>query len=272
MTNLNKVEMAELAMMLEVTAWTKPGNIDRHHDYPDTRLQHFLASILFVRQVFEKAANKEGSIGDLIKEATILSMRQNGGNTHFGAFILLIPLLMGDGIEGARSIVKKTTIEDAISFYEAFGYCDVRVNECDELDINDPKTIKKLREKGMTLYDVMAWSDGDMVAAEWVNGFELTRITADIIKRSPNFDAIPQSFIILMAAFPDTFIGKKFGMNVAEDIQNMAEQVINEDITIDSLDEHCLALGINPGSLADIFIAGLFVAILEGWKWDVPKA
>ncbi|HOF97134.1 MAG TPA: triphosphoribosyl-dephospho-CoA synthase, partial [Methanoculleus sp.] len=34
---MNRAERAQMAMMLEVSAYPKPGNVDRCHDYADTR-------------------------------------------------------------------------------------------------------------------------------------------------------------------------------------------------------------------------------------------
>ena len=56
-------ERAQLAMMLEVCAYPKPGNVDRCHDYPDTRLEHFLASTIFARSAFEEAEPVPGGSG-----------------------------------------------------------------------------------------------------------------------------------------------------------------------------------------------------------------
>jgi triphosphoribosyl-dephospho-CoA synthase len=177
---------------------------------------------------------------------------------------------MGGTIQDAFKLVQTTTIEDAILFYDAFAHTAVRVNESDELDINDPLVAEKLRERGMTLYDVMAYSaENDMVAREWVNGFSLTRITADRIKEDGRGrDAIPAVFLSLLSLEPDTFIAKKFGVECAREVCTLAGKVSSGDMTLFEFDDYCIREGINPGSLADIMIAGLFVAISEGWEWD----
>ena len=82
-------------MMLEVTAYPKPGNVDRCHDYPETRLEHFLASTIFARPALEEAEQGTGRIGEIIGHAVRDTNCHEGGNTHFGAFILLIPLVYG---------------------------------------------------------------------------------------------------------------------------------------------------------------------------------
>src|SRR5512142_45107 len=84
---------AVLAMALEVSGTPKPGNIDRDHDYADTKYEDFIAAAIGVFPVLEKACHRSG-IGELILEASEECVSwQPGGNTHFGAYILLFPLI-----------------------------------------------------------------------------------------------------------------------------------------------------------------------------------
>ncbi len=54
----------------------------------------------------------------------------------------------------------------------------------DPLDVADPRAPGLIRERGMTLFDIMDHSrEHDMVAREWVNGFRLTRKAADELHR-----------------------------------------------------------------------------------------
>src|SRR5512136_1895288 len=98
---------AQLAMILEVSATPKPGNIDRDHNYTDTRFEHFLASAVGVYPILEKAARSDSGVGSLIREAVNESSRwQRGGNTHFGALVLLIPLVMAAGKSEEKSCLR----------------------------------------------------------------------------------------------------------------------------------------------------------------------
>lgn len=265
---MDKAEAAEFAMLLEVCTDCKPGNIDRFHDYDDTKLQHFLNSAVCSRSVFEEIDKL--SLGEGIYNAVLKTNGHSGGNTHFGAFILLIPLLKGDGITGAKAAVKHTSVEDAVMFYKAFGLTQVRMNKTDDLDVNDPASIDKLREDKMTLYDVMKYSaENDMVAREWTNGFELTRKAAGIlIEKGPGYSSISEMFITMMAEYPDTFIAKKFGHEKSISVMNRAKEVIAGKLSQGDFDNELLSEGANPGSLADICIAAIFTALLEGWNWD----
>ena len=263
-------ERAQIAMMLEVCAQTKPGNVDRGHDYDDTWLEHFLASTILVKPAFDRAWQEKSHMGACMKDAVLLTNTHSGGNTHFGAFILLMPLIMGETIAGAEKIIRATTVQDAVDFYEAFAHTAVRVNKTDGMDIHDPKATALLREKGMTLYDVMAYSaENDMVAREWTNGFALTRKAADLMHHAGHGrSAVSNVFLQLLATDPDTFVIKKLGREIADETCRKAQAVLDRTLTIDEMDRWCLATGVNPGSIADIVIAGLFVALGEGWQWD----
>ena len=267
---MRAVERAQLAMMLEVCAYPKPGNVDRCHDYPETRLEHFLASVIFARPALEEAESGVGRIGEIIKHAVRDTNCHEGGNTHFGAFILLIPLLYGKGIEGALSAVEKTDVSDAVAFYKAFAMTSVKMNATDDLDVHDPHTLTIIRDREMTLLDVMRHSAAnDMVAREWITGFPLSRRGADLLKQyGPGRQAIVKTFLTLLASETDTFIVKKHGLAVAHEVMLNARDVIEGKHSFEEFDADCIAHDINPGSIADILIASLFIALEEGWSWD----
>jgi triphosphoribosyl-dephospho-CoA synthase len=173
--------------------------VDRCHDYPDTRLEHFLASTIFARPALEEADRATGRIGEIIGHAVRDTNCHAGGNTHFGAFILLIPLIYGRDIPGAMDAIARTDCPDAVAFYKAFALTAVRMNETDELDVNDPNALALIRERDMTLLDIMQHSAvNDMVAREWVTGFPLSRRGADLLKAAgPGRKAIVEAFLSL---------------------------------------------------------------------------
>jgi triphosphoribosyl-dephospho-CoA synthase len=267
---MRAAERAQLAMMLEVTAYPKPGNVDRCHDYPETCLEHFLASVIFSREALEEAEAGRGRIGEIIKHAVRATSCHSGGNTHFGAFILLVPLVYGKDIPGAMKAVAKTDTSDAIAFYKAFAMTDVRMNKTDELDVNDPHTLTLIRDRDMTLLDVMNHSaPHDMVAREWVTGFPLSRRGADLLLEfGPGRQAIVKMFLTLLASEPDTFIIKKHGREAGLRTMASARDVLDGKRSAEDFDAECIRDDINPGSIADITIAAIYIALGEGWKWD----
>src|SRR5665647_1011970 len=103
---------AELAMLLEVSATPKPGNVDRTHDFEDVTYEHFLASSVGLFPAFTKAASKGHNSGDLILNAVkARATWQRAGNCLFGAILLLIPVCTGASrsstISELRTNVKK---------------------------------------------------------------------------------------------------------------------------------------------------------------------
>ncbi len=278
---------AQLAMLLEVSATPKPGNIDRDHNYEDTRFEHFLASAVGVYPVLEKAARSSRGAGALIHEAVVESSRwQNGGNTHFGAFLLLIPLVMAGGRcektkclkAQVQNIVRETTVEDAVELYRAFSEAKVKVKPVDDLDLSDDSSIDTIKARRLTLFNLMEISSSyDMIAEEWMNGFKKTFECAasirDKIRKHGINDAVVLTFMELLSSNKDTFIQTKFDNKKAEEVSLRAKEILQKgDMDkmrdkIHSFDKELLSEGINPGSTADIIIAGLFVSLFEGMRF-----
>jgi triphosphoribosyl-dephospho-CoA synthase len=278
---------AQLAMILEVSATPKPGNIDRDHNYTDTRFEHFLASAVGVYPILEKAAISKAGVGKLIYDSVVESSKwQSGGNTHFGAFILLIPLVMAGGRcenkecleKEVQKIVRETTVEDAVEFYRAFARAGVKVKPVADLDLKDTDSIEKIKAQGLTLFDLMDISASyDMIAEEWANGFEKTFECSTLIQEKiRNYginDAVVLTFMELLSRNKDTFIRTKFDIKKAGDVSMRATSILQKgDMTrikmdICQFDEELLKEGVNPGSTADIIIAGLFVSLFEGMRF-----
>jgi len=278
---------AQLAMILEVSATPKPGNIDRDHNYTDTRFEHFLASAVGVYPILEKAVHAESGVGSLIHEAVTESSKwQKGGNTHFGAFILLIPLVMAAGRCAktmslrwhVKRVVRETTVDDAIEFYKAFSEVKIKVKPVPDLDLCDNSSTGKIKEQRLTLYNIMEKSGSyDMIAQEWINGFWKSFGCSDSIQENLETmninDAIVRTFLTILSFNKDTFIQTKFDSSKAEEVSSRAKKIlmkgyledINEDIR--TFDEELLREGVNPGSTADIIIAGIFISLYEGMRF-----
>ncbi|MDY7083231.1 MAG: triphosphoribosyl-dephospho-CoA synthase, partial [Halobacteria archaeon] len=181
-SGLTPAQTAQLAMLLDVGSDPKPGNVDRGHghDDADTTFHHFLGSAVGAVPAFERAA-KSADVGETFYDAVESAQWHSGGNTHFGALLLLVPLVIAEQRDaGIGDVVAETTVEDAVRFYEAFDLVDVHVEPRDELgdendlpDVNDENAVEEVRARELTLYDVMETSAPvDGVAREWTKGFE----------------------------------------------------------------------------------------------------
>ncbi|MBP2029328.1 triphosphoribosyl-dephospho-CoA synthase [Methanohalophilus levihalophilus] len=287
----------QLAMALEVSATPKPGNIDRTHDFDDTRYEHFIASAISAYPVMHDAAFSRYSVGKLLDMAVAESNRwQRGGNTHFGAFLLLIPLAMSAGkllsekgsveaeevFSKAYEIVQAADTDDAVDFYRCFQSAGVKVQDVGDLDLQDSGAIEDIQKKGVNLYQLMEISSSyDLIAREWTNGFPETDAAAirisELLESGLGINyAIVQTFLELLAARPDTFIQTKSGKEVAESVSKSASEIVSEIHKsgivknlplIEDFDESLLENRNNPGSTADIIIASLFIVLLGGLRF-----
>ena len=85
-------ELAVLSLLLEVSSTPKAGNVDRDHDHSDLKFQHFLFSGVASLEAFRMVEEGEG-IGKGVYTAVKRSVELCKRNVHFGAFLLLVPLV-----------------------------------------------------------------------------------------------------------------------------------------------------------------------------------
>ncbi|MHC1635995.1 MAG: triphosphoribosyl-dephospho-CoA synthase [Candidatus Methanospirareceae archaeon] len=275
---------ASLAMLLEVSAYSKPGNVDRLHDRNETKYEHFLASSVAVYPVLREAASGRRKLGEAIRMAVEESMRwQKGGNTHFGSLLLLIPLSIAAGlskkyeeIKGkAKEVVRMSTVEDAIELYNAFSKAKVKVKEVEKLSVRNANSIEEIKRKGLTFYDILSISASyDLISREIVGGFEKCFRYADIIKnlckRVDINEAIMRAYLALLSEDIDTFVEMEFGVEKAKYVRERAKEIVKGGYKrgeIEDFDEELIKEGINPGSSADIIVAALFLAIVDGLRY-----
>ena len=269
-------ENGQLALLLEVAGTPKPGNVDRERDYEDLRFEHFLAGAVGARAGLRAAADG-APIGAAFESAIEGMSGQSGGNTQFGALLVTVPLVRAAAAgrltpDGVTETVEATTVADACAFYEAFEHVDVAVEDppegLDPLDVRrGAAAADALRERGATLYDVMALSaDRDGVAAEWCSGFERSFEAAAWLLEDggPIYRRASRAFLRLLASEPDTFVATRNGEAAAEEATRRAQAVLDGEADAESLAEEFVARDINPGTTADITAGALFVALERG--------
>lgn len=273
---MNPAQHAQLALLLEVASTPKPGNVDRWHDYPSLRFEHFLAGAVGAYDGLV-AAMDGGEVGDAFSVAIRGMSQQEGGNTQFGAILLLIPLIRAAAStsldpKGVTSIVDSTTVEDAIRFYEAFEYVSVSVDdppdEYQDLDVRQgSEAADTIRDRDLRLIDVMELSAPyDGVAQEWTGGFERSFHASDLIRSGEGtvLDTAASCFLELLAAEPDTFIVKQHDEKTAQWVMDRAAGVLAGESTPGAFADELVDANINPGTTADIIAGGLFIALERG--------
>jgi triphosphoribosyl-dephospho-CoA synthase len=274
---------ARLALLLEVTATPKPGNVDRAREYPDLRFEHFMAGAVGASEGLRMAAAGD-PIGASFERAIEGMADQRGGNTQFGALLLLVPLVRaasgGETASGggeptperAARAVAATTVADAAGFYRAFEHVDVAVDDppadMEALDVRrGVDAVPAIEERELTLSDVFERSaERDGVAREWVSGFPRSFSAADRIGTldGPVPGRAARVFLELLADEPDTFVATNHGESTAREVSTAAETALDGDLDPDALADDLVERGVNPGTTADLVAAGLFVALERG--------
>jgi len=251
----------QLAVLLEVSAYPKPGNVHRTADFKETRYEHFLASAVASGASFGDDARKgvlvsqgdinldEIGIGQMIGAAVEhVKAWQSGGNTLLGTIILLVPMAVAAGMtlagkqfsvsklrETLTTVLKSTTPIDAANVYDAISIAKPGgLGKPSKLDVTDPTSKHKILRDKVTLFDVFKISSHwDSVSAEWVNNYPITfdlgyPYFADTLEKTDDVNtATVQTFLKILSEVPDSLVARKSGLNRAKEISAQASQVLD---------------------------------------------
>ncbi len=266
---------ASLALLLEVSATPKSGNVDRDHDFNDLKYEHFLASSVSAYRVFRSAAGKRAGVGRYIYNAVKISREwHGGGNVHFGAFLLLIPLVMasdpGKNPEktgrDATEIVKNTTVQDSVFLARAYSMISPRVMEVDDFSLTDRNTVKMLKEEKISLHEWMKMApDSNLIAGELTGDYSISVNGARFLLKNPGKESIIVLYHRMLAQYPDPLIISKHGSETAKMVMEMAGKAIERG-EFESLDKELVKKGINPGTVADLTASSIFLALMGGYR------
>ena len=265
-----------LALLLEVSGNPKSGNVDREHDFWDLRYEHFIASAVGAFPAFLMVA-ESGKIGDGVLLAVEESMRwHKAGNVHFGAFLLLTPLIAswreGNMVEMAKKAVemlKKTDYSDSLKVLEAFRMCGARVVKAEKMNLQSSETEREIREKKVNLYDWMKMAPKEnLIAKELAEGYQISLYGAEFILNSDMDanDTITTLYHDLLSKYPDPLIVAKKGKEYALKVMEWARNATGNRERIRELDEKLLRDNANPGTIADLTASSIYLAIAEGWR------
>ena len=252
----------QLAVLLEVSAYPKPGNVHRTTNFAETRYEHFLASAVALSSHFRYAAqmgarvsqkrvtvNRIG-IGRIIKDA-VRAVRawQRDKNTLLGSILLLSPMAAAAGliIEGKeafsadvfrtnlKSVVKSTTPRDAVHVFDAINIAAPGgLGSAPRLDVKDSRSRQKILAERISLYEIFRISaPWDSISAEWVNDFHITfdigyPYFKRVIKDTGDINTSSvHTFLKILSEVPDTLIARKTGKRKAEWVSSQARIVLN---------------------------------------------
>ncbi len=283
--------LARLAAVLEVSS-EKPGNVDSEHDFPDTSYEDFLSGAIALGSGIEiSAANGfragKGEIGvneigignSILRCVSDIKESHDGGNTHLGTVMLFVPIAAGAGLcmgmgkelkGGLRNsiveVVKNSTLKDSNKLYDA-------------IELSEVSGLGRLVRKELPFHELMKNSlERDTIADELGEGLPIV-FERGIPALDRNYGvsgglrrAVSQTYLELLAEFPDTFIARKLSMRDAEKVSKKAREVVGKggiftDKGIRAVEEFDNFLRnsekkLNPGTTADLVAASLFVWML----------
>lgn len=268
---------AQAACVLEAAA-PKPGNVSRHHDFEDTRLEDFLLSAVAIGPAM--AAADEAGVGATVLRAVQDTRRWVGANTNLGIVLLLAPLARaaarGDG-GGLRTRLARElatlTVADAEAVYAAIRLAHPGgLGQVEAQDVREAPTV--------TLREAMSLAAGhDTIALEYVTDYDVTfRLAVPALHRARDggldwSGAIVESYLAVLAEVPDTLVARKGGMAAARAVSEGAREVLAAGGT--GSPERVRALAafdaglrvdgnrLNPGTTADLMAAAVFVTLGE---------
>jgi triphosphoribosyl-dephospho-CoA synthase len=277
---------AQLACLIEVTA-PKPGNVSPGRDFGDTRYEDFLTSAAAIGPVMAEAG--ERSVGATVLAAVRATARLTHVNTNLGIVLLFAPLARAAISASAGSLRQRlsevldaTTVEDARDVYAAIRLANPGgLGRVEAQDVGSEPT--------ESLLEVMKLAaNRDAVAREYATNYATTfddGVPGLIRARSDGLDwsdATVETYLLLLAARPDTLIARKRGLSAAVAVSRGATAVISAGgvrsaAGKDRLAEFDLSLrdadnANNPGATADLTAATLFAALLLGhWHGGVGQ-
>jgi triphosphoribosyl-dephospho-CoA synthase len=278
---------AVLAMLLEVSAEPKAGNVDRSHSYPDLRYEHFLASSAASYPVFLEATKTKRKQGELVLKAIENTMEwHRAQNVHFGAFLLLVPLLnvwdsksKEEACINATENLKKSSHFDSLNILRAFKLSSARVMNAGKLDLTSDRTEFEIEERRINLFRWMKMAPREnLIARELTENYRISLLGANKICESfkDHGDinlAVLKCYYSLLSEYRDPLIIAKFGEGVAAEVSRRASEinrVISDpsaNFKIQEFDDDLVKRGINPGTIADLTISSIYLALMDGLRF-----
>ena len=276
---------AQLACLLEANA-PKPGNVSPGSDFHDATFNDFVASAVAIGPALGNAGTRP--LGETILAAVEATRRWTTSNTNLGILLLLAPLAKAAAMCDAassviapdllraslRRVLANTTVDDARHAYAAIRLASPGgLGESNEQDVASEPTV--------SLTDAMRLArERDGIAHEYATDFHCTfELALPTLRRARRDglswnDAIVETFLAVLAEWPDTHIVRRGGVELAELVSQRARETVYAGgvrtpagratisrMSTELRDDRNRA---NPGTTADITAAAIFVSLLGG--------
>ncbi len=272
------IQCYQQACLLELRA-LKPGNVGYHSSGHGMSVEQFELS---AQASAEPLFSKCNGVGERVLKAVKATRDAVADNTNLGIILLAAPIaetLIKSGYnqklrDNLAKVLADLSIDDAKYCYQAIQLAmPGGMGEVGDQDISN--------EPSVTLLEAMRLSaDKDRIGYQYTNTF------SDIFEHNlPIYREYQQKwgsqewaatavFLSQWVRVPDSLIIRKKGLLKACEISDMIAPLANQVLAsrdptdhisgLLSLDSELKEVGINPGTTADITVATLFVAMLDG--------
>ena len=224
------------------------------------------------------------ALGARIFDAVAATRAAVWQNTNLGIVLLSAPLLMAAEAHGSdlraelRHVLANAGLRDAQAVFAAIRLADPGgLGEAARHDVREPARV--------TLAVAMAEAaDRDSIARQWITGFaDVFGLGLDCYRaaragRQPAEWAALAAYLGFLAAFPDSHVRRKHGLETAEWVRREAAPIrdrvngaADPAACLPALldwDRRLKQRGINPGTSADLTVA----TILAWWLGDRAAA
>jgi triphosphoribosyl-dephospho-CoA synthase len=271
------IECYQQACLLELRA-LKPGNVGYHSSGHGMTVEQFeLSAQVSAEPLFSSC----GGVGERILRAVNATHDAVGYNTNLGIILLTAPIaevLLNSGYDkrlrdNLTKVLAELSIDDAKYCYQAIQTAmPGGMGEVDDQDVSN--------EPSVSLLEAMQLSaDKDRIGYQYANTFSdvfehnLPIYREYIEKWGSQEWAATAVFLSQWLRVPDSLIIRKKGLLKAREISDMIAPLANQVLAsrdptdhisgLLSLDSELKAVGINPGTTADMTVTTVFVAMLE---------
>ncbi len=303
LTSQDIANMAQIATLLEVSGYPKPGNVHRTHDMDDLTYEDFLISSITIGSHLEVAASSgrdyypnmlgQIKVGELILGCIQDTQKLVNTNTNLGICMLLVPLsaafgalIHEDSISNLpiilNTIIKNTDSDDAIALTKAISMANAGGLEDKTLkyDVNDSNTLDEIRYNHINMYDLLEMSAKyDSISYELINGLPIIRNVgyptyAKYMDAYSRNDITLEIYLEILASEPDTLISRKYGNRAAKNVSKDARDILHDTSiatderrkAIEDFDQVLNVNKYNPGTTADLTAASLFVGLTDKYS------
>lgn len=303
LTTQDIAKLGEIATLLEVSGYPKPGNVHRTQDFSDMKYEDFLISSASIRDpLYIAAYNGHKSypymlndigIGECIFDCVRGTNTLTHTNTNLGISMLLIPIAATFGAlvdenpinklqKTLDTIIKNTEVDDAVALVKAISMADAGGLEgkTQDYDVNQASTLDDIRNNHINIYDLLKMSeDYDKIAYELIN--ELPVISKygypTYAKYESEYeinDVTIEVYLNILASTPDTLIERKYGQKVAKKVSSKANEILKNTTiatkdrltSLKNFDSYLIDHKYNPGTTADFTAASLFVGLVDKYS------